>query len=162
MELTLPDGSKTTRTLIVDGNMELVVNLAYQNYAQWQGRYFTTPELANAAISGAAADPDGDGDPNLLEHLFGHDPRSPARDGSGVWAFREGGQNWLGYRQAAGVSDVSILLQTSPSLQGGTWTDVAVVPVRSGEAAPGIDAMKVAVPASASPKLFWRLKVTKP
>jgi hypothetical protein len=40
----------------------------------WRQAHFSAPDLANAAISGDAADPDGDGIPNLLEYAFGLDP----------------------------------------------------------------------------------------
>lgn len=47
--------------------------------AQWQAAHFTAVELDNPAVSGLAADPDGDGLTNLQEYAFGLHPRSGAR-----------------------------------------------------------------------------------
>ena len=44
-------------------------------FAAWRRPSFATNELANAAVSGDAADPDGDGLPNRLEFAFNLDPR---------------------------------------------------------------------------------------
>jgi len=46
--------------------------------ATWKAQYFTAAELANPAISGDAADPDGDGHTNLQEYVAGTKPRDPA------------------------------------------------------------------------------------
>jgi CotH protein/chitobiase/beta-hexosaminidase-like protein/lamin tail-like protein/K319-like protein/Fn3 domain-containing protein len=46
--------------------------------ASWKAQYFTAAELANPAISGDAADPDGDGYTNLQEYVAGTNPRDPA------------------------------------------------------------------------------------
>lgn len=54
------------------------VGVAYQD---WRTSHFTADELANAAISGPTADPDGDGVNNLLEYAFGLDPTDTSRDG---------------------------------------------------------------------------------
>lgn len=49
---------------------------AITGYAAWKAERFTAEELANPDVSGAAADPDGDGRVNLLEYAAGSDPRS--------------------------------------------------------------------------------------
>ena len=43
-------------------------------YADWELNYFTDAQLANPAVSGISADPDGDGTPNLLEFATGGSP----------------------------------------------------------------------------------------
>ena len=43
-------------------------------FAQWQAQHFTPAQLADPAISGPDADPDGDGRSNLLEYALGTDP----------------------------------------------------------------------------------------
>lgn len=45
-----------------------------QTFEDWRVTHFTTAELANTAISGGTADPDGDGTPNLMEYAFMLDP----------------------------------------------------------------------------------------
>ncbi len=47
----------------------------------WRASRFTSAQLADPAISGDAADPDGDGLPNLLEYALGTDPLSPGSAG---------------------------------------------------------------------------------
>jgi hypothetical protein len=50
-------------------------------FIAWQESQFDQTERADVSISGNAADPDGDGWPNLLEYVFGGDPkRKDARE----------------------------------------------------------------------------------
>ncbi len=44
-------------------------------FTEWQPLYFTAGELANPALSGSNADPDGDGGSNLMEYAAGSLPR---------------------------------------------------------------------------------------
>jgi surface-anchored protein len=55
------------------------VTFAVGLVAQWQADHFTGAELEDAAVSGLAADPDGDGLTNLQEFAFGMDPRDGQR-----------------------------------------------------------------------------------
>ena len=43
-------------------------------YRSWSAGVFSAAQLADAAVSGDKADPDGDGVPNLVEFLFGGNP----------------------------------------------------------------------------------------
>ncbi len=45
----------------------------------WREQVFTGPQLEDSFISGPAADPDGDGVPNLLEYALGGDPWENSR-----------------------------------------------------------------------------------
>jgi hypothetical protein len=45
-------------------------------YPKWRDRTFTPGERLDDAMSGPAADPDGDGSTNLFEFVFGTDPKS--------------------------------------------------------------------------------------
>lgn len=56
------------------------VTFAVGPVAQWQAAHFTAIELDDPAISGLAADPDGDGMTNLQEFAFGLNPRSGTRE----------------------------------------------------------------------------------
>ena len=51
------------------------VLVGMDGYEAWQRHRFAPAEVANGAVSGEAADPDGDGVPNLLEYALGRDPR---------------------------------------------------------------------------------------
>jgi len=46
-------------------------------YTKWREREFGLPERHDENISGATADPDGDGTTNLFEFVFGTDPKNP-------------------------------------------------------------------------------------
>jgi lysophospholipase L1-like esterase len=100
--LTLPTGAsevalsiRTIRDLLIEGtetvSLTLTPDAAYTIGAAaqatviirdspmdtWRAERFTSVELADAAISGWAADPDGDGWDNLFEFFSGTDPRQP-------------------------------------------------------------------------------------
>ena len=51
--------------------------LPAESFASWEHGYFTPSDIANSAVSGPGADPDGDGIPNLLEFAFNLDPTFP-------------------------------------------------------------------------------------
>ena len=53
------------------------ITLQDKPYDAWRFEHFTTEELADVTVSGLSADPDADGQPNLLEYALGADPRSP-------------------------------------------------------------------------------------
>lgn len=59
-------------------------------FGAWRGEHFTPEELAQSEVSGADADPEGDGAPNLLEFFHGLDPKAredarPPLQLAGTW-----------------------------------------------------------------------------
>lgn len=82
---------------------------AIGEFAKWQASWFDAAELADAAISGPGADPDGDGSNNLIEHAFGTDPRAGA---------------------AAGLTDGLGLPEFSITAEGGALYQTLVYPRR--------------------------------
>ena len=66
------------------GSLDLVVNRSVNLTARfsplveflstWRQEHFTTEQLADPLTSGLFADPDGDGDHNTTEYVFGGDP----------------------------------------------------------------------------------------
>ena len=50
---------------------------APETYGTWLTLYFSPDQIADASTTGPAADPDGDGVPNLLEYAFNLDPTFP-------------------------------------------------------------------------------------
>ncbi|PYI86454.1 MAG: hypothetical protein DME26_09005, partial [Verrucomicrobia bacterium] len=70
LRLTASDGA-----LAASDDVAIAAN--GQGYDNWRTTYFTAAELANPAVSGPDADPDGDGFTNYQEYLSGTDPRDP-------------------------------------------------------------------------------------
>ena len=62
--------------------------LPTETYQSWLSLYFTPDQIADPTTTGPAADPDGDGVPNLLEFAFNLDPAfaepAPMTPGTGV------------------------------------------------------------------------------
>ena len=83
-------------------------------FSEWQAAHFTTAELADPAISGANADPDGDGRPNLIEYAFGLDPLVADQDASSS-AIGPNGLT-LTYPEVVGATDLLYHLEQSPDL----------------------------------------------
>lgn len=79
----LPAGNSTSSTLTITttaGSIWYEVNVArwITSFDLWRMRYFNADELADPAISGAAARPDGDGVVNLLKYYLGLPGKTPA------------------------------------------------------------------------------------
>jgi hypothetical protein len=75
------DSASTTLTIATNaGSTWYEVNVARwtSSLDLWRLRYFNAEELADPAISGATARPDGDGIANLLKYYFGLPGRTPA------------------------------------------------------------------------------------
>ena len=45
-------------------------------WQDWRTNHFSTTELTNSSVSGADADPENDGQPNLVEYALARDPRT--------------------------------------------------------------------------------------
>jgi hypothetical protein len=57
---------------------DVTVTVGPETLSEWKARHFTPAELADPAISGDDADPDGDGLSNVAEYNAGTDPRDPS------------------------------------------------------------------------------------
>jgi hypothetical protein len=100
-------------------------------YAGWRTARFTPAELADPAVSGPRADPDGDGIPNIVEAAVGSsptikDPRSLALSlisstlANGVRTTALATQ-----RAESPVEDLKLEIQASADLNAGSWTTLA-------------------------------------
>ena len=104
-----------------------------QAYLGWDNDHFTTLERDNPLISGPDADADADGRSNLLEYVFGTDPR--VADAAPVARFEWGmvsGTPYPGmsFVRAARALDLTyeLVAATEPGAAPATWTPVASVP----------------------------------
>ncbi|MFH1498655.1 MAG: SMP-30/gluconolactonase/LRE family protein [Verrucomicrobiota bacterium] len=107
--------SATNSLTTVESAFELTVFAP--TWENWLAARFTSGELADAAVSGAEADPDGDGVANLLEYLMGGDPWTADLEPPTVTI--EGGRIRLVYERLRAVSGWEITPEYSPDLF--TW-----------------------------------------
>ena len=85
----------------------------------WRAAYFSEAELLNATISGPLADADFDGVSNLLEHIFGTDPRDASSiDLPTVSMVSDGGETYadFSYRLRQGLTGFRIRIEASSDL----------------------------------------------
>ncbi|WP_309382988.1 right-handed parallel beta-helix repeat-containing protein [Cerasicoccus frondis] len=98
----------------------------------WRSEHFNETELADEAISGLFADPDGDGVINLLEYALNLNPRS--RDvGPLVEAFLDGGAPAFAYDRLLQRDDLTYIFEVSDDLSTwrsgpGVWFEAATTP----------------------------------
>lgn len=92
-------------------------------FQDWKSSRFTAEEIADAAVSGPTADPDGDGVNNFLEYAFGLDPMTPARDGLPVLnTVRVDGADYLSlsFNRLKTSGDLTYVVESSSDLS--TWS----------------------------------------
>jgi hypothetical protein len=85
----------------------------------WRAAYFSEAELLNATISGPLADADFDGVSNLLEHIFGTDPRDASSiDLPTVSMVSDGEETYaeFSYRLRQGLTGFRIRIEASSDL----------------------------------------------
>lgn len=139
----------------------------HETFAIWKAKQFTPAQLLNPAISGATADPDGDGSNNLLAYLMGH-PATGATAPATMSAARviessiayldviHFRPSYLPPSQLA-TGRVSYQYQLSPDLT--TWTDVTPISEILGTATSTGSPITVRLPLpSAANHHFVRLK----
>ena len=98
---------------------QAVVKIRDASRDAWRGENFTPQELVDPDISGDAADPDGDGIPNALEHAMRLDPWLP--DPTEIGFRIEDGTAFLGYAWDPAVEDMEIEIVRSLDLAAGDW-----------------------------------------
>ncbi|HUI07851.1 MAG TPA: endonuclease [Verrucomicrobiae bacterium] len=136
-----------------------MVFLGVDGFAAWQGTHFSQAELTNAAISGAAADPDGDGTPNLAEYALGHDPHVAESNPIQSLTFQIADATnyvYLTHHRNHYLSGVTLTYQISTNLT--SWSDVLGELVTNTQIDAQKDLITVRFPAS-GPTEFVRLKI---
>lgn len=100
-------------------------------FGAWQAAHFTPLEIANSAIAGDLADPDGDGRVNLLEYAGGTLPRA-ADSGSLTTPglIPVSGSNYLAvtFRRRTVSPDLAYIVQNSATLPPTTSSAIQVAP----------------------------------
>ena len=135
--------------------LALVVPSPTPTYAQWVAARFSpgTPSAETAA----GADPDQDGAGNLVEYLFGSDPRAPDRVGLRVRRAEggEGARLVVVAEVRAEGAEAGLEVEQSADLR--TWGPVRAEPVRQ-VLASGLTRLEYQFPVEAGP-LFLRARV---
>jgi hypothetical protein len=147
---------------LVTNEVVLTVAAVATGWPAFLAQHFSTTELADPAVSGPAADPDGDGLPNLLEYAFARDPRSaesivPLTFTGGTGALT------IAFTQPHAAADLTYTLQRSADLQ--TWTDVPASEYSRTSAvlSPEEDRVELQfiVPVAGA-RQFYRLQIARP
>jgi alpha-glucosidase len=136
-------------------------------YEAWIDGY---PGIEDAGMS-ASADPDHDGAANLLEFVFGGDPRVPDRTVSPQTALTDGNLRFSFQRRDDSEGQVALVLQYASDLGApGPWQEVVIGAGEGGagevtwivdERATEPDLVTVSIPANGRPRLFARLKANE-
>ncbi len=154
-------GRYVLRLRVSDGEASAADTLAIEaledDYAQWRARYFTAAELADPAISGDSADPDGDGHTNRQEYLAGTDPRDPASVLRMLALSLEAGTPATVQVRFPAVTGRAYALQRSADPVAGSWETVLTLPPagRDGEVSVS-DPLPEGAPATA---WFYRIVI---
>lgn len=124
-------------------------------FAQWQAAKFTAAELANPAISGDNANPDGDHFPNLLEYAMGLEPKT-ANPAATFGTSLSNGVFSISFPHLKAAADVTLTLETSNDLS--TWSPLA------GQTASDLGPVEILLAQSAvrpNTARFFRLKASQ-
>ncbi len=129
----------------------------------WLAAHFSTTDRLRADRAGLLADPDADGQPNLLEYALGRDPL--ASDGPTTSAGRltlpDGVYPTLTYTRPGGLIDITYAVETSADLS--TWSHApADIVLVSQTTAANVDTLtyRSAQPVTGAGRRFLRLVVT--
>ncbi len=137
-----------------------VLSVAAGNpFLAWQQLYFNAEELGDALVSGATADPDGDGLTNAVEFALGGLPRSPTPASLRPAASLSSGSLRLTFRRpSGGVAGVTYGFKVSDQ-PGSGWTattDYTQTVQANGD---GTETVTVTFGPSLSPSRFAQLSV---
>ena len=131
-------------------------------FSEWIARSFSGDDLLNPTLSGEQSDPDGDGMVNLMEYLFGSDPKSPSTAPLPVAGLVVAGGlktaelKYGASREAAGVF---LLVEASTNLQ--RWTPVEYTDAPTGRAAATAVEIAARIGGNAPDKQFFRFRASR-
>lgn len=124
--------------------------------AEWQTRHQITGYTA--ADFDAAADPDGDKLPNLLEYVMGKHPLNPNFDATATAV--TGGNLAMEYDHAVSRGDVTLGGTTTDDLRIGGWTSTGVTEAVI-DTLPNRTRKRVSIPMDAGGAAFLRLEASE-
>lgn len=122
-------------------------------FDSWKAKYGIAQATADSN------DSDGDGVPLLMEYALGLNPTVASTDGAPV-ASIEGSNLVLTFNRLASTTDVKLEVETSSSLQSGSWT-VEPSTITVLDSTTVFQKVKASVPLGTGDRKFARLKVTR-
>jgi len=147
-------------TFPVTANRNLVAGFQPLNYSAWTATHFTVSEQSDPSVSGALADPDGDGIVNLIEYASNLDPKN--RDSLPSQTGVENGFLTLTYARNKNASDLVFSPEVSSDLinwnSGASYLSSPAI--LSDDGFTQILKVTDLTPSSSANKRFIRLKVT--
>jgi hypothetical protein len=126
---------------------------ATQTFAQWLAAAGLSPGSSNQ-------DSDNDGMPDLLEYLFASSPTQPSL--SPVTLNLQGGNQEFFFPVAQNTEGVSVVVETSTTLQSGDWAPVPSGNVSLWRVFGGNAEYRAVMPVDSSPQHFFRLRLSSP
>ncbi len=105
------------------------VTIVDDAYDAWRNRHFTPPQLAIPSISADTADPDNDGNPNLIEFGMGLDPWNPDATPLEIQVTRDGDSLEVDLRFTRGFEgmDGLFFMETASSIVSPDWQDITAL-----------------------------------
>ncbi|MCW1886299.1 lamin tail domain-containing protein [Luteolibacter flavescens] len=137
-------------------------------FVSWRQDVFDSTELADVTVSGADADPDGDGLANVLEYVIGTDPKVPQSSRAGVAGAlvtrgapdlvptSEGWRFIYARRRQETLGGLTVVAQTCGELSA--WTSLPAAVVIGGD--DEVEVLAVDLPPGGPGPAFFRLSVT--
>lgn len=104
-------------------------------------------------------DSDEDGVPLLVEYALGMDPTIASTEGLPV-ASHDSGQLELTYTRLATTTDIAVEIETSPSLDSGSWS-VEAATTTPLDTSTVVHSLKSVIPLGSETSKFARIRVTK-
>ncbi len=152
--------------LSATATLNVMVAASGPSFSAFASTNFTAEEQANPLVSGPAADPDGDGIPNLLEYALALDPRAAAADGLPKPVLLDVSSEsyiTLVYTRRKGATDITFTPEFSATPGDAGFTASPVVQVSLVDNGNGTETVTVrdAAPVSAQSPRFARIRVTR-
>ncbi len=153
---SVPGNFTCTISTATAGQVNLVISLS--PYQQWQVLWFGD---YNSPVAADSADPDGDGEINMMEFASGQNPKAATT--SRQVLERVGGNLEFTYTRsrAALASGWTFAVEWSDSLAGTSWSTTGVSETILSDNGT-LQSVKAILPAGSAPRRFVHLRVSKP
>lgn len=141
----------------------VTIGTAFEN---WSASHFSAAELNDPAISGDAADPDGDGLSNLAEFALCLNPRSSDRGQAWTLSVQNlAGSDYLtlSFRRRTPALDLNYVVEADDQLDAPVWESTGILvgtPTAHGDGTETVT-FRDTVPVDSAVRRFMRVNVTR-